>query len=247
MTPHVLLSSAVLRGCALLEPHPQVVCALTPGDGPHLNPKQSPNEDSVAVVQTHNGWLACVADAHHGHGAGERLVNEVMALAPDAPLETPEHLRQLILNADRRACARTRDRSESTLLVAHLQGNTLTWASLADSMLYVLQGAVLRRLNTPHHVFGGGTLALVTLLQHPSYQTQPVVTQGQEHLVPGAVVVLATDGLETPTSGLTEPDVAMLLGGPGSLKERVRALMDRARSAPKGGKDNVGLVALLAP
>ena len=50
---------------------PGVVAAATAGDGSLTNPKITPNEDSLAVVELPTGTAALIADAHFGPSAGE--------------------------------------------------------------------------------------------------------------------------------------------------------------------------------
>ena len=62
---------------------------------------------------------------------------------------------------------------------------------------------------------------------------------------PGEVLLLATDGIETRSSGIELADITPVLRGPGTLQQRLRtlqALCDRPQTG--GGKDNLGLVAI---
>lgn len=233
------------HGVTSAAPAPGVACALTAGEGPHVSPKTSLNEDSLAVMTVAgDGVAAMVVDAHHGHQAGERLMDGVLAqLAAHVPAAL-EELEEAVLAADERASRRARDSSESTLLVVLQHGPQVMWVSVGDSMLlHVDPAGATRQVNPRLAVFGGGTLALRHLLKHPAWQKDQLLATGELTLAPKAHLMLATDGLEDETSGIPLSDVGAWLVGSGSLEERVRGLVSRAGSrGAGGGGDNVGVV-----
>jgi serine/threonine protein phosphatase PrpC len=249
MTTTLLLATEVTTGHRVVCPTLHAVAALSPGEGPHLNPKVSPNEDSLGVVVLPGGTVAaCVADSHHGHGAGERLVRAFTSLVAQRAVERVEHLVDTLLEADAVACARARDRSESTLLVVVQRGQDVLWASLGDSLLFHVGTHGLQQVNAQQHLFGGGTLPLRTLASHPSYAGQTLVESGAFKLAAQGVVLLATDGVERETSGLSPGDVLPYLQDKRPLDAQVTALLLRATSrSAGGGRDNVALVALTGP
>src|SRR5262245_35065775 len=105
-----------------------------------MNPKQWPCEDSVVVVPLDDGGLlAAVADAHWGGLSSEVVVQGLAAAWREARSTDPvTRLRQALFQLDARLQQRGKDGSETTVLLVHVQGRVVSWASVGDSLLLVL-------------------------------------------------------------------------------------------------------------
>lgn len=230
-----------------LDPH--VAVALASGSAESLNPKQWVCEDSVAVHRLPDGGLlAAVADAHYGGYAGEAILADLAArFAAQVAGSVPERLTNVLREADELLFERrpVGDGSESTVLLVHVQGRTLSWVSIGDSYLF-LCGARARILNQasfeawPRYV-GAQALALVA-------PRGPAFDHDQVEAKPGEVLLLATDGIETRSSGIELADITPVMRGTGTLEQRLRtlqALCDRPQTG--GGKDNLGMIAVEFP
>lgn len=223
---------------------PRVACALTPGEGPSVNPKHQANEDSLAALDLGVALAGLVADSHWGAGLGEALVratsSELARLPAASVPSTPAALEELVRRLEARVAGERADGddSETTFLVALARGRRVVWTSVADSHLYRVAGGQAVRVNHDLPLFAGGDLAAAEA------RGIRVFESGALDLAPGELILLASDGIDPVMSGLETPDVAAILGRSGSLEERVRALVERGRRAPSGGRDNLALVAL---
>jgi hypothetical protein len=63
-------------------------------------------------------------------------------------------------------------------------------------------------------------------------------------LLPGDLILAASDGIETEFSGLDAEDLAALLAREALLETRVTDLMRAGGRAPGGGRDNLSVVAV---
>lgn len=217
------------------------VLGLSAGDAP-VNSKQDPNEDSVAAVDVPGGVALVVADSHYGAAAGERAVHHVVALLESLPPADLPALKELVLAADDRCARMARDSSETTLLVAVVRGRQVEFVSVADSLLFVVAPGRAARLTTGMSLFCGGSFPLRAVLNHPVMGKVAPWEHGSLTLEPGEMLLLASDGLEPPMSGLMPADLPDLLLGEGALEARVGRLVERVRSkAAGGGRDNIGV------
>lgn len=253
MTATILLASDHLdkARAEVVVASPGVAVALTPGEGPSRNSKDQPNEDSVAAVAIPGGVLAVVADSHWGAKAGE-MAARALAGSADAVSPDPQGLEKAMLDLDEEIVRRkpSGDESETTVLAAAVLGRKVAWASVGDSQLWAVSRGAARRVNDDRHVFAGGrSLAKRRIV----FETPSLfVESGELELAEGEVLLLASDGLSPEDSGIGPEEIPGILLGDGPLEARVRALVDRARSASAGGgRDNVALVvvdpALSAP
>src|SRR5438552_468421 len=119
----VLLASEHAAALPVSRALGRAACALGAGEGPFINPKISPNEDSVFIVERGEELLVGVADSHFGHQAGERLVRNLIEQVEHAWPSDSASLREAVLDADERGTGGARDRSRSTFLVALVAGN----------------------------------------------------------------------------------------------------------------------------
>jgi len=177
--------------------------------------------------------VACVADAHWGGAASEVMTRELervwSAAGPGTPLQ---RLRRCLLSLDGLLHARPKDdASETTVILVHRQGKTVTWVGVGDSALYVVSGGWCVPRSKPEMVFLGS----LPLGQHPP------ADHGAVDLGPGELALVATDGLEPDMCMLEPADLVALLTAPGPLDGRVRALLDHQNRV---GMDNLGVVLL---
>lgn len=128
-----------------------------------------------------------------------------------------------------------KDRSETTVLIAHLTRDRIHWVNVGDSFLWVLSetldaGAALLNERSGHFM---GNFALAA---------SSAYTTGSRSLQAGERVLLASDGIEPEASGLKTAEVAAFLPGR-DLGAELEALADRAcDEAQGGGRDNLALV-----
>jgi serine/threonine protein phosphatase PrpC len=240
VNPLVLLASDHLdkRSAAVRALVPWVACALTPGEGPSVNPKHQANEDSLGALLLADGAAGIVADSHWGASIGEGIVRRAVETFEKHAPATRSTLEGVVLElASAASTARSSgDASATTFLVALVRGARVLWASIADSHIYVVSSAGARRVNADLPIFAGDDLEA---------RGQPVVETGELDLERGELVLLASDGIAPEMSGLLPAEVARLLTpGAGPLEGRLRALIERARRAPQGGRDNLALVAI---
>lgn len=242
----LLASSLSRKGSSRVESlDDRVALGLHTGAGPSLNPKLWVCEDSVGAARLPDGAaIAAVADAHWGGASSEAIAAGAVeaflatdpALAPVARLHTA--LLQLEVDYLRRRDPR--DPSETTAILALLSGTDLAYVSVGDSFLFVIDpdaGTCLERNARGPAFLGARPLA--------EFGPNPI-DGGTLRLTPGQLVLLATDGIEPPTSGLMPSQVGELLSDGAPLDEALRRLLDVACEGEAGGRDNLGLVLLRA-
>jgi serine/threonine protein phosphatase PrpC len=199
-----------------------------------INPKEWVCEDSVLLARLDGcRWLAGVADAHYGGFSGEVVVQSALdAWQQTTATDTAERLREAVYEIDKRLAVRGQDKSETTVLLAHLQDGVLSWASVGDSVLWILGPHGVSEKNEPTLRFVG------------RHAIGDPPAAGSSELSAGDVVLLATDGILRVTSEL-EPEAiaARLRDASTSLEARVEALLAHMSEV---GKDNLGVVALQA-
>lgn len=207
-------------------------CAGLASGADSFNPKQWPCEDSVLLAPlAHGAWLAAVADAHWGGLSAEWAVRGALDAWQHATAADPAaRLSEAMYAIEARLKERGADESETTVLLAHLRPPLLSWASVGDSVLWVLGREGTVEHNAPNQRFVGRT----------TIQAPPV--SGSVAIGPGDVVLLATDGILAVTSQLERDEVANALRARSStLDLRLEALLRHMSSV---GLDNLGVVAL---
>lgn len=253
MSPHdgpwtLLASEHPRKGHATLwSPRPNVVLGTTAGDGDSLNPKLSPNEDSAAVAATRDGIAMAVADAHFGASSSESAARAFVRRMQGAPSVTPETLTRCVVDLDVavREARRGDDRSETTFLAATLDGTALTWAAVGDSVLFVLApGAELTRVVPSLGIYLGDRWNLSAMRDAGERFLEGVLHAGTRTLAPGTVVMLATDGIEEDCSGLSDARIAEVLREDRPLAPRIETLLGLGGRLPRGGRDNLTVVAM---
>ena len=241
----VMLASEHVAALPVSRALGRAACALGKGEGPSTNPKISPNEDSIFIVERGEELLLGVADSHRGHQGGERLVRGLLDQVETAWPTDSASLREAVLRADELGAQSVDDHSRSTFLAALVVGNTAHWVSVADSVLCLVTAQGIREINTPTMLFGGGAIPLRVRPQRPEAKGMEVAGHGTIVCAPGNVLLLCTDGILEEMSGMPLGEVGATMRRGGSLVERTAALALRACSREQGGgRDNVGIVAV---
>lgn len=143
----------------------------------------------------------------------------------------------------------------TTIVVALIEGSTLTFCGVGDSRVYVLSGTALQQI-THDDSWVATVLARdpefdkAQLAQHPmrhvltnvlGARDDTEVEIGERPLAPGEQVLLCSDGLY---GGLDDASMQILLSGPGSLEDVGERLV--ATSMERGGTDNITAVLVRA-
>jgi serine/threonine protein phosphatase PrpC len=203
--------------------------------------------------------LFVVADGMGGAQAGEVASGQAVEVfqdgLPDGSEPVESRLRSLVLEANRRinALAQSDDALTgmgTTVTAAYVGEGELAIAHVGDSRMYRLRDGALERLTDDHtlveELVRQGKLTPEEADHHPQ---RSIITRalGPEPGVEpdsftwpgrdGDVYLLCSDGL---TGMVSEPQVAEIMAGSGSLPVAGRALVDAANAA--GGRDNITVV-----
>jgi protein phosphatase len=143
----------------------------------------------------------------------------------------------------------------TTIVVALIEGSTLTFCGVGDSRIYVLAGGALQQI-THDDSWVATVLARdpefdrSQLSQHPmrhvltnvlGARDDTEVEVGERPVRAGEQILLCSDGLY---GGLDDAALQILLDGPGGLKELADRLV--ATSLERGGTDNITVVLVKA-
>lgn len=143
----------------------------------------------------------------------------------------------------------------TTVVAVLLDAKSMTVAHVGDSRLYLWRQGELSQLTEDHsfvvEMVKRGQMTADDASRSPQQNmlTRALGAEGEvqvdvaEHpLLPGDLVLLATDGLAKMVS---DAEVARVIESEGGVREIVAALIDRSRAA--GGIDNVTVVAARVP
>lgn len=214
---------------------PACAALLDAGGHDSINPKHWPCEDSLAVAEVPGGLLALVADSHWGGGASEAAATGLeraweRAKAPHLKGRLAKAL--LLLEAGFSMAKGQGDRSETTVLLAHVTSERVDWVNVGDSFLWVIgpEGPELLNQRTMHFM-GRVPLAVSS-----------AISSGSRSLAGNERLLVASDGIEPQASALQEAEVAAFLTG-ADLASELEALAERACDGSQGGgRDNLALV-----
>lgn len=225
------------------------------------------NEDRLTVAEDGDSILLVVADGMGGHGGGD-IAAQILIDTIDQyfrrskkPITSPraflhnaiEAAHGNILNAGRHQGASIEPRT--TCVACIIQGNTVTWAHVGDSRLYLLRGGHILARTIDHsyveELFRQGLISESDMLTHPkrSYITQCVGAPNhlpdisyteRDDLRPDDVLLLCSDGL---WSALKDSDLHGLSGTP-ELDKALNDLASRAESNAYPQSDNISAIAL---
>ena len=235
------------------------------------------NED--ALLWDVPGGLFVVADGMGGHQAGEvasKMAVETIqsfleASKGDHDLTWPfgfdpalsmnaNRLVTAVRLANRKVFQAGEDKPDlagmgTTIVVALVDGSTLTFCGVGDSRIYLLSGTALQQI-THDDSWVATVLARdpefdsAQLAHHPmrhvltnvlGAREDTEVEVGERPLAPGEQLLLCSDGLY---GGLDDASMQILLAGPGKLDELGERLV--ATSLERGGTDNITAVLVRA-
>lgn len=224
--------------------------------------KREVNQDYVFVTDKPVGPfpnLLVVADGMGGHKAGDFaskytvkvLHEELEKLALDKPEEI---LRKTVDVANRELIrvAQTDVKLEgmgTTLVAATVIGNTLYFANVGDSRLYLINDKI-RQISKDHSLVEemvrlGGIKAeeaknhpdknIITRAMGVKETVEPDIYEYR--LKKGDVILMCTDGL---SNMVEDEDMFDIVKGARDIVEAVEMLIEKANS--NGGRDNIGVV-----
>ncbi len=226
------------------------------------------NEDAFVVQEVMEGRYiaACVIDGVGGYEGGEVAA----ALAKDTILEilsynsdrAEDTLRSALRFANQKIFEeKERNPNHSkmscvlTAALVDIKSNTVHYAHIGDTRLYLLRGATLVKLTRDHSFVGfledSGRLTEEAAMKHPKRneinralgfdplldQKQDLIETGFSPFLPGDILLLCSDGL---SDMVNQNQMTNILSEKGSLEEKTHTLIRAANEA--GGKDNITVV-----
>lgn len=224
--------------------------------------KREVNQDFVYVTDRPVGpfpnFLA-VADGMGGHKAGDfaskYTVNTVLEELENTPLDKPEEiLRNIVTIANHKLIevASTDVKLEgmgTTLVAGTVIGNTLYFANVGDSRLYLINEKI-RQISKDHSLVEEmvrlGGIKAEEAKNHPD---KNIITRAigvkedveadiyEYRLKKGDVILMCTDGL---SNMVEDEDMFDIVKGSRDVVEAVEMLIEKANS--NGGRDNIGVV-----
>ena len=224
--------------------------------------KREVNQDYVYVTDQPVGpfpnFLA-VAEGMGGHKAGDfaskYTVNVLLEELKGTPLDKPEEiLRNIVGIANRKLIevAATDVKLEgmgTTLVAATIVGNTLYFANVGDSRLYLINEKI-RQLSKDHSLVEEmvrlGGIKAEEAKNHPD---KNIITRAigvkddveadiyEYRLKKGDVILMCTDGL---SNMVEDEDMFDIVKGARDVVETVEMRIEKANS--NGGRDNIGVV-----
>lgn len=224
--------------------------------------KREVNQDYVYVTDQPVGpfpnFLA-VADGMGGHKAGDfaskYTVNTVLEELEKTPLDKPEEiLRNIVSIANHKLIevAATDVKLEgmgTTLVAGTIIGNTLYFANVGDSRLYLINEKI-RQISKDHSLVEEmvrlGGIKAEEAKNHPD---KNIITRAigvkedveadiyEYRLKKGDVILMCTDGL---SNMVEDEDMFDIVKGSRDVVETVEMLIEKANS--NGGRDNIGVV-----
>ena len=224
--------------------------------------KREVNQDYVYVTDSPIGPfpnLLAVADGMGGHKAGDfaskYTVNVLIDELKNTPLDKPEEiLRNVVGIANHKLieAASTDIKLEgmgTTLVVATVVGNTLYFANVGDSRLYLINDKI-RQISKDHSLVEEmvrlGGIKAEEARNHPD---KNIITRAigvkedveadiyEYRLKKVDFILMCTDGL---SNMVEDEDMFDIVKGARDIVEAVQMLIEKANS--NGGRDNIGVV-----
>ena len=203
--------------------------------------------------------LLVVADGMGGHKAGDfasKFTVEVVKRELEASRKgKPETILKRIIQTANRELIEAASQDVklegmgTTLVAATVIGNTLHFANIGDSRLYLIDDNI-RQLSKDHYLVEEmvrlGGIKAEDARNHPD---KNIITRAmgvkedaeadfyEFHIKRGDVILMCTDGL---SNMVEDEDMFGLVKGSRDIVEAVQMLIDRANS--NGGRDNIGVV-----
>ncbi len=201
-------------------------------------------------------YLGIVADGMGGHAAGEiaskLAVDSVLQYLAEQEVMDETVLKEAVIRANSAICSMSRQREEcsgmgTTITMCCEQEDTLYWAHVGDSRMYLLRAGELRQMTQDHSYVGdllrSGQITKEEARVHPKRNllTRAVGAEREIEIDTGAfpmqagdILLLCSDGL---TNMVTEQEIQEeLLRDRGELETAVARLIERANE--NGGTDN---------
>lgn len=213
------------------------------------------NEDRFFI----DGTICAVTDGMGGYSGGEiastYAVDEIKEYLSSKSKVNTQDLCDAIIHANERIVNRVAHEERlsgmgTTVVVTAIEGDSLYWASVGDSRLYIYRDELLQQITTDHsmvqELLSAGEITKDEMVNHPQRNllTRAVgvdeilmVDSGEVSILPGDRILLCTDGL----SGCVSDDTiaAALQSIPDDMKV-VEYLMDVVYES--GAGDNVTIV-----
>ena len=237
---------------------------------------QRENQEDFSVFRTLGGGsqlLAVMADGMGGHASGEVAskkavdsFNETFSTYPSPQLNA--RLAAALQQANAQIAQSISevpalDGMGCTLIGAHIDSNGLSWISVGDSLLYLIRGNKVRRLNADHSMMAlirdsvaSGKMTEAEAKNYPYKNAlRSAVTGGEITLIDasttpfrllrGDVILIATDGLLT----LNESEILNVIR---SCKQRDASkistnLIRAVESKNKPKQDNTSVQVIVVP
>lgn len=224
--------------------------------------KREINQDYVFATDKPVGPfpnLLVVADGMGGHKAGDFaskytvkvLHQELENASTDKPEEILKHV-VVVANNELIRVAQTDVKLEgmgTTLVAATIIGNTLYFANVGDSRLYLINDKI-RQLSKDHSLVEEmvrlGGIKAEEAKNHPD---KNIITRAigvkndveadiyEYRLKKGDIILMCTDGL---SNMVEDEDMFDIVKGARDIVEAVQMLIEKANS--NGGRDNIGVV-----
>ena len=220
------------------------------------------NQDYVYVTDRPIGPfpnLLTVADGMGGHKAGDFASSYTVNVLKDelkkTPMDKPEEiLRSVVSIANHKLIeAASRDIKlegmGTTLVAATVVGNTLYFANVGDSRLYVV-GSKIRQITRDHsyveEMVRIGELDRADARNHPDKNIITRAVGAEDKVEPdfftvelqeGEIVLMCSDGL---TNMLEDEEIRMIISGARDLVEKAESLVEAANA--NGGRDNISVI-----
>jgi len=224
----------------------------------HPGMVRTDNEDRFLIKElTADTFLLVVADGIGGTTGGQVAAQITVdtLTAHSLPKNDIANLPgRMILAANRAVCEEIRRQPAlrgmgCTATVALVQAETISWAHVGDSRLYLFRDNSLRQVTTDHNL-AQQLVELGDLSQYEARNSSArhILNQcvgqidcrpdtGQEPLLANDIILLCTDGLH---GTISDTNITLQLRRPVDIKTKAEGLINRALRS--GGHDNVTVV-----
>ncbi len=232
----------------------------------HPGRVRTDNEDYAYHGETPHGYVGIVCDGMGGEAAGEVAARIAADTAfqyfLSAPLESaPDQLLKEAIQAAQNQLLQAAAQHPqyqnfgTTIAIALIKGNTLHYAHVGDSRIYLLSRNALTLLTEDdslvHQMLKEGLITPDQALHHPQKhilsqslgpRQQPNPHIGQTKLRPGDIVLLCTDGL---SNLLSQDEIISQVSQASTLSTVAENLVFQANR--QGGYDNITVLLLRPP
>ena len=226
----------------------------------HRGLVKTDNQDLFFVKEFDDGSiLLAVADGLGGMVGGKRAAEMAKATLNDfnpeyQPVEA--HIEELMHEANRRIMETVEKEPElegmgTTMTAAWVKNETVCWAHVGDSRLYLFRGGELQQVTEDDTMAGfllsEGQLTKEEARTHPGNKFifqclggsgEFEAYTGNFEVQQGDLLLLSTDGLH---DEVPEEKIVSVLGLKIDLKEKLETLVNEALAS--GGEDNIALAA----